>query len=179
MSEHRKLKQLFPIFAALVLLSCGQATDKSLGESAARKAPDNMNVKPFVFVVKNSDYSMAYSLQYILSDKELRIIFSGELEGEHDSTLFQKDMEPSEELSKLSNVNIDSLKELYQNPCVMDGSQIIVQLIKDGKEKTVQLSNYYQPDIGRAIELINSLTPKKYKIWYDKDELLKEQENCK
>ena len=61
----------------------------------------------------------------------------------------------------------------------MDGSQVTVKLNKDHKSKLVHLSNYYQADIGLGIELINSLTPKKYKIWYDKERLRKGQENCK
>ncbi len=129
--------------------------------------------------VYDADYSMAYVFQYILTDKNLEIIFKGELEGEKDSTLFKIDLQPNETLNKLSNINLDGLQKRYSNPCMMDGSQVTVKLSKDNKTKTVHLSNYYQADIGLAIELINSLTPKKYKIWYDKTTLLKDQENCK
>jgi hypothetical protein len=140
---------------------------------------DAINCKPFELTVYDADYSMAYAIQYVLTDKDLKIIFKGELEGEKDSTLFKTNLQPSETLSKLSNINIDSLKEYYSNPCILDGSQVTVKLNKDNKTKTVHLSNYYQADIGLAIELINSLTPKEYKIWYDKVTLIKDQENCK
>jgi len=55
---------------------------------------------------------------------------------------------------------------------------VLVILKKDNKTKKVQLSNYYHPDIGLAIGLINDLTPKNYKIWYDKERLLKGQNDC-
>jgi hypothetical protein len=162
----------------LTFASCGQPADKS-NEANIPTDTKYLSSKPFELTVYDADYSMAYALQYILTDKDLKIIFKGELEGEKDSTLFKTTLQPSETLSKLSNINIDSLQEYYSNPCIMDGSQVTVKLNKDNKTKTIHLSNYYQADIGLAIELINSLTPKKYKIWYDKATLLKDQENCK
>lgn len=50
---------------------------------------------------------------------------------------------------------------------------------KDNRQKQVQLSNFYQPDIGIAIELINKLVPKKHIIWYDKKILMQEMLDCK
>jgi len=88
-------------------------------------------------------------------------------------------LETDETLVKLSNINIDSLKKYYSNPCIRDGSQVIIKITKGRKSKVIQLDNYYQPDIGLAIELINSLVPEKYKIWYDKATLIRDLEKCK
>lgn len=49
---------------------------------------------------------MAYAIQYILTEKDLKIIFKGELEGEKDSTLFQTALQPNETLNKLSHINL-------------------------------------------------------------------------
>ena len=172
------MTRLFTILTILTFTSCRQSSEIT-NKTCISGDTKNLNLKPFELTVHDEDYSMAYALQYVLTDKDLKIIFKGELEGEKDSTLFKTTLQPSEILSKLSIINIDSLHEHYSNPCIKDGSQVTVKLNKDNKTKTVHLSNYYQADIGLAIELINSLTPKKYKIWYDKIILIKDQENCK
>ena len=160
------MTRIITILTILTLVSCVQKSK-------------NTKIRPFEIVVYNSDYSMAYSHKYVLTEKDLKIIFKSEIEGEKDSTVFKTDLQSNENLNKLSEINIDSLKEYYSNPCIADGSQIFVKLSKDNKIKTVQLSNYYLADIGLTIELINDLTPEKYRIRYDKTTLLKYQNECK
>jgi len=157
------MKKLITILTFFTFTSCVQRTD----------------IKPFKLTLCNSNYSLAYSLKYVLTDHDLQITFKGELEGEKDSTLFRVVLKPSYALQKLSNIDFNGLKEYYENPCTRDGSQIIVDVDKDFKNKSIQLSNFYQKDIGLAIEFINSSTPEKYKIWYDKTLLLKAQQECK
>ena len=158
----------------MIFASCAQGSGK-----LNYIGGDDLNLKQFEITIYNSDYSMGYTLQYVLTEKDLKIIFIGGLEGEDDSTLFRVDIQPNVTLNKISNINLDSLQENYTNRCIEDGSQITVRLKKDSKIKMIHLSNYYQADIGLAIELINSLTPEKYKIWYDKKTLLNDQKNCK
>jgi hypothetical protein len=160
------MTRIITILIIFIFASCGQTYE-------------NNKIKPFEIVVYNSDYSMAYSHKYVLTEKDLKIIYKSEIEGEKDSTVFKTDLKPNENLVKLSEINIDSLKAYYSNPCIADGSQIFIKLSKDNKTKTVQLSNYYLAEIGLAIELINDLTPEKYRIRYDKATLLEEQKNCK
>jgi hypothetical protein len=100
-------------------------------------------------------------------------------EGEKTDTVFKTALNPNAVLQKLSNINLDSLQEGYFNHCIIDGSQITVRLKKAEKSKEIHLSNYYQSDIGLITELINSLTPKDHKIWYDKKVLLEEMRRCK
>lgn len=147
----------------LTFASCGQMTD----------------IRPFKLTIYNSNYSLGNTLKYVITDKQLKITFKGELEGEKDSTLFSVALKPNYSLYKLSNINIGNLEMYYENPCIRDGSQLIVKFDKSHKSKTIQLSNFYQKDIGFAIQFINSYTPKKYKIWYDKTILLKAQMDCK
>jgi hypothetical protein len=115
----------------------------------------------------------------ILSSKELKIIFKSDLEGEKDSVLFSRTLQPSDTLEKISNINLDSLKEYYTNDCIQDGSQLTITFKINGNDKIVHLSNYYQEDIGKIVNLTNSLVADKYKIWYDKKELTDSYLNCK
>lgn len=166
------------LFFMLSFASYGQAMKVQKKNVAAAKS-DSLQPSLFKIIVCKEDFSMAYGLQYILTDKSLEIIFKAGLKDEKDTSLFNMNLKPQVALSELARVNIDSLKSQYSNPCVMDGSQILFYLAKNGKSKTVYLSNYYQADVGLAIQLINQLVPEKYKIWYDKVELLGMQANCK
>ena len=102
------------------------------------------DIKPFKLTVYNSNYSLSYNLKYVLTDHDLQIAFEGELEGEKDSTLFRVALKPSYALQKLSNIDFSGLKEYYQNPCIRDGSQMIVEVDKGFKSKSIQLSNFIQ-----------------------------------
>ncbi len=158
----------------LALLSCAVNTTKGQTNTKA----ENNNIKLFEVRVLNSDYSMAYSVLTILTNNELRIIFKSDLAGEKDSVLFTRSLQPSDTLQQISNINLDSLKEYYSNNCVTDGSQMTVTLKKNGKEKSIQLSNFYQEDVGKIIYLINSLVADKYKVWYNKEELIADYKRC-
>ena len=174
------MTRLITILILLIFVSCRQANEKSADTIIALDTNYmDQILKPFQLTLKNTDYSMASILQYVLTDKDFKIIFKGVLEGEKDSILFRTEIKSSKSLVKLSNINLDSLQSDYSNPCIQDGSQITITISKDNKSKTVHLSNYFQPDIGYAIEHINSLTPKKYQIWYDKVKLIRDQEMCK
>jgi hypothetical protein len=175
------MMRLVLILIISTFVSCGQRSESTTNSNLENDTikHSNKNLVPFEIIVYDSDYSMAYSLQYVLTEYGLRIIFKGGLKDEKDSILFKTNLEQTLTLEKLSNINLDSLHDNYRNPCVEDGLQLTVELRKDGKNKAIHLSNYYQEDIGLAIELINSLTPSKYKIWYDKTELLENQKNCK
>jgi hypothetical protein len=166
------MNKILYILTITALVSCGSKNQDNVDR------PETNDLNPFELTITDYDYSMAYGLQYVLTEKDLKIIFKGELEGEKDTILFSTDLQVNETLRTLANLDLDNLKGHYNNPCIDDGSQISVDFKKDNKTKAVYLSNYYQKDIGIAIELINGLTPKKYKIWYDKNELLQDQKDC-
>jgi hypothetical protein len=157
------MKKLITILTLFAFASCVHRSD----------------IKPFKLTLYNSNYSLAYKVKYVLTDHDLQITFEGELEGEKDSTLFRVALKPSYALQTLSNIDFSVLKEHYQNSCIRDGSQMIVEVDNGFNSKSIQLSNFYQKDIGLVIEFINSSTPEKYKIWYNKTLLLKAQQECK
>ena len=132
----------------------------------------------FRLEIYNYDYAMAYSKKYTLTEKDLNIVFRGEVEGEKDSTLFSTEVKPTEALRTLSNIDFGALKDEYKNNCVDDGYQISVVFSKEDKTKTIHISNYHQEDIAFAIELINKIVPDKYRIYYDREELIQSMENC-
>lgn len=175
------MKSIFLILAIFFsFASCIQKTEKTTDKS---KVPTNKysgsDIEPFKLTVFKSNYSLGYAIKYVLTEQNLQITYKGESKNEIDSTLFSVELVPSSALQKVSTINANSLQEYFENPCIRDGSQLTVIFDKDHKSKTIQLSNFYQADIGQAIEFINSLASKKYKIWYDKARLLKAQEDCK
>ncbi|GAA4301032.1 hypothetical protein GCM10023183_11790 [Nibribacter koreensis] len=135
-------------------------------------------LNPFKLIIKKYDFAAAYQLQYLVTEKELRITFISEVEGEKDSILFAKHLKTTPDLKKLSELNLDSLKDYYQNPCIDDGNQILVYLAKEDKKKSVHLSNYYHPEISPVIDLMNRIVPEKYRIYHDKEKLLKWLQEC-
>ena len=114
----------------------------------------------------------------VLTEKKLKIIFASSKDEMKDSTFFEKNLQFSDTLQQIANIDLENLQNNYTNPCVDDGSQITLSIKKDGETKGVHLSNYYQDDIGKIIYLVNSIVPEKYRIWYDKKMLLNQYKEC-
>ncbi len=111
--------------------------------------------------------------KYILTEKKLQIskIPSFIIDSYNkEEILLQTNIKPSESLLKISKINIDTLREFYDNEHVMitSGNEMYVELQKEGKIKKVHLHCYYNEQIGYLVSLLNDLIPKKYKIMYDK-----------
>jgi len=169
-------------FLFLLFISCGEKKP-----SSGNVVPP-IKIAPFEFSLVDYNYSLAYNVRYILTEKELIILYGDELERpdgkitlleKKNNVLLDTILPPSEDLLRLSRIDLDSLKSLYSNDCISDGMQLMVQFKKDNKEKKIRIRNYHQPEIGSAIETINSIVPEKYKIHYDKNSLIKEMEECK
>jgi hypothetical protein len=177
MSSGRFEIKQYIFFAAipLLLLLCAYTSSNA---QVLHNGQGN-DIKPFEADIFNSNFSMAYSVLIVLTEKELKIILKSGLIGEKDSLLFYKALALSDTLLQISNLNLSELKEYYSNPCIDDGSQITVIIKKGGKEKSVHLSNYYQDYIGKIIYLANSFVPKKYRVWYDKERLVLGYKRCK
>jgi hypothetical protein len=178
------MTQILAILSLLTFHSYGQVLNGSVNNNNKNDTTGNKLV-PFELTVEDADYSMSQTFIYKISESKIEIFSRSDInivgmrKGENIDTVYKADLEGNATLKKLSNINVDNLQDGYLNRCIMDGSQVTVKLHKDGKSRTVHLSNYYQSDIGLLIELVNTLTPKEYKIWYDKDTLLKGQEGCK
>jgi hypothetical protein len=164
----------------IVVLSLISFSCSSNNCIAQTKSDDkNFDIKPFNASILNSFYAEAYSVQIVLTEKSLKIIFKSDLVGEKDTTVYSKTLQPSDTLEQIGEINLNQLKNYYDNPCIEDGSQVTVVIKKDNKTKAVHVSNYYQEDIGKIIYLVNSLVPSKYRIWYDKERLIADYNRCK
>lgn len=180
-SRPRYTMTYFMVSFSIGVLIFLSSLPKKVNASVVKKIHVNSSqnqIRPFEMKIISADYSNAFNISYVLTQNELKIIFRGELKGEKDKVIFQKYLRPNQSLIKLAAIKLDALNAYYTNPCVRDGSQIIVQIKKDNMKRQVQLSNFYHPTIGIAIELINTLVPKKYAIWYDKKSLIEEMSNC-
>jgi uncharacterized protein (DUF608 family) len=172
-TSHRVMKPTKSILAFLLPLVLW---NKSSGQLTSNI--QNLDIKPFEANILNSDYSMAYGVSIVLTNKDLKIIFKSDLVGEKDSVLFYKAISPSDTLRQISEIDLNNLKDFYSNSCIQDGSQITVVLKKGVSEKRIHLSNYYQEDIGKLIYLVNSIIPDRYRVWYDKRKLEAEYKKC-
>jgi hypothetical protein len=143
------------------------------------KERSKVYIKPFEMTLWDSDFSLGYSFQYLLSEKTLIVQYQGEIEGERDSTVYEKAVDQDPLLRSISEIDFQSLQDHYVNECVKDGSQIRVIFKMDTTITQVILSNYYQADIGSVVRYINNNTPKEYHIYYDSVQLTRDYNECK
>ena len=98
-----------------------------------------------------------------------------------DSVYFKRALNQKDK-TFLSNIEqrieVDTLKELYTNFCIMDGLILSFSFESARFSKEVTVSNYYNESIAEVIEFINKISPKRYQLWYDKKVLLKQQGEC-
>lgn len=135
----------------------------------------NTSAQPFEVAIFNGNYGMTHGTSIVLTNTELTIT-SRDYINLKDSLLFSKILFPSDTLSRITQLVLPDLKSSYINPCVAGRSNIIITQVKDGMQKKIWVSGYFQQDVGNLICLINMLLPEKYKVWYDKKEL--EAQNC-
>lgn len=98
-----------------------------------------------------------------------------------DVVSFRKSLSQSEKerLSAIEKrIGSDSLSKSYFNICIMDGQNLSFSFESASFSKDVTVSNYYNETIAFVIDLVNTMTPKKYRLWYDKEFLLKQQNAC-
>lgn len=75
-------------------------------------------------------------------------------------------------------IGSDSLEKVYFNMCIMDGVILSCSFESAKFMKNVTVSNYYHKSIGKVVEFLNRVCPKKYRIWYGKEKLEKWYEEC-
>lgn len=75
-------------------------------------------------------------------------------------------------------IESDTLKTSYTNFCIIDGLILSFSFESSNFYKDVTVSNYYNESIANVVGFINKITPKKYRLWYDKKILLIQQSEC-
>lgn len=97
-----------------------------------------------------------------------------------DETIFKCNLDSvgKKDIYKISlTLNDSTLKSLYTNLCVIDGTILHFHFEWDNKKLSSTLSNYYLDTIKPFVDFVNSRVPEKYKIYYDKtylEQLLKD-----
>ncbi len=139
---------------------------------------NNKPIEPFELTIADYNYSLAYSVLYKLSNEKLTVTFRGELENEKDSILYSTIELPKSKIRQLSEINIDSLGVLYSTVCIHDGDIKTFGITKNGKSKSVTLQNYYHAKLSPAVEIINEIVPDKYKMYFDRVQVMEGMEKC-
>ena len=85
---------------------------------------------------------------------------------------------PKSSLRKISEIQMDSLSDIYMNDCVADGDVKLVGFEKNSIKKVVQLNNYYHPQLSPVFEIINEIVPEKFKLNHNKKRLLEKMKRC-
>lgn len=135
------------------------------------KQPQECNTK-YRICVWNAHPSKAYTDYYKINNDSLSIEFIGGVVGDTNKKIFSKALTKVEQQSLcnyLSTFDIDTLKSAYINQFVEDGDQKRIELKIGTKNKTIDVSNFYQKDLDGLFEVINSVIDnKRYKIYYEK-----------
>ncbi|MDR2147007.1 MAG: hypothetical protein LBE91_11160 [Tannerella sp.] len=166
-------KIIFFLLFLIFFISCTRKSNQLANAEIHTATGDSIKamdvVEPFHLTLIYGVPISFYKMKYEITDKNLKISdISFELLP--DSVVYETQLS-QDILDELSIINMDTLKEDYYTPGIMDGYYISVNL----GNKTVSASNYYLVEIGFVVEKINHLIPEKYKIWYKKEKVSKQQ----
>lgn len=163
------IKTVWSVLPVILLLG-GCSNDRR-----AIPEPGRPMIESFQFSIRNNGMIKSEIYETIITEKHIRVI-----QGAGNDTLkFMTPIQYSDSLNSISEISLASLDSLYSNDCIADGLQLTAVINKEDSSKTVHISNFYQPDIGRAIEYINTYVPEKFQINYDKKQLEEEYIRCK
>ena len=133
--------------------------------------PSSCNTK-YTIDIRSINASMAYTTLYHVNDDSIAVEFINEVEGGRDSILLKRPLIQAERTSLynyLSTFDIDTLKTDYINQRVDDGDQKRITLQIGNKNKTVNISNFYQKEMVGLYDVINNvINDDRYKIKYRK-----------
>ena len=162
------------IFLTVLFMCVLVVTGCSNKKSASAESPRSV-IETFQLRIRNSGVITSEIHETILSEKNIKVI-----QGEgKDSLKFITPVLYSDSLNRISEIDLAKLDSLYSNECIADGLQLTAVIRRGDTLKTIHISNFYQPDIGLAIEYLNSYVPEKFRITYDKKQLEEEYIKCK
>lgn len=133
--------------------------------------PLSCNTK-YTIDIRSINASMAYTTLYHVNDDSISVEFINEVKGGRDSILLKRSLIQAERTNLcnyLSTFDIDTLKTDYINQRVDDGDQKRITLQIGNKNKTVNISNFYQKEMVGLYDVINNvINDDRYKIKYRK-----------
>ena len=140
----------FSILLIVAFIGCQKASNKS-----------------YLFIITDSDYSLAIAKSYKISSDSITIVLGRGLVNEKDTCVLNRELSLSErqQLSSLANrFSLDRLQEKYENDLVQDGVRLTFDLTIDGFHKNIGVSNSTEEHLKTLVEVINDLVPTKYKL---------------
>ncbi|WP_291913286.1 hypothetical protein [Chitinophaga sp. CB10] len=121
--------------------------------------------------ISSHNYSMAYTLNYIVENDSLKVTFYDGISGKPDSLLLVGKLTDSVSLllcDHLASFDIDTLKEEYINRHIEDGDRKSIILMVGNKTKKVYTANYKQDQLVKIYDILNMMVDEKYRIRYYK-----------
>lgn len=123
------------------------------------------------FTIDIFDYnnSMAYTLQYHITNDSVSVIRLNGLKAEHSVYLLKKTLDAGSRnqlFNLLSSSSFRSLKNEYKNPLISDGDQKRVVIQLNGQKKIIEIENVYNEEIARLIYKVNRILKGEFKIKY-------------
>ncbi len=168
------------MFSRIVLMIALGLWSTPCSQESGEPSRSEVKTSQFQLSLRDTDYSMARTRIYQLTNDQLAITVGG-LQRDQDNLVFKHEFD-SEETARvvrlLDSIDFEGLKEQYSNDCMDDGSQILLDFRRDTLERSIHLSNYYLVEVARIVEFANSIAPKHLEIWYDRERLLKALERC-
>jgi hypothetical protein len=166
-------KSILILSCIFILLSCEDQTTLQFPHQTTGKP---IPVKEFKISILKSLLKADYYTLITLTDKNITVTWKGALINKKDTIVFSKALTPSDSLKKISEINYDTLKNAYENPCIDDGLELKVTF---NGIKTVNVLNYYQEEIGYLIHYINGNVSSAFTLWYDREKLVKDYNDCR
>ena len=163
------MNKIFSVFLISAVLYLGCEQKPSQGRV------NQSSIQSFRLSISNSSFVATEAPVIILTEKNIRV-----LKGiGADSLQFISPIGYSDTLSRISELSPLSLDSTYSNDCIADGLQLSVIYSKGDTIRHVQIRNFYQPDLGNALEFLNVHLPEKFRIVYDRQQLEADYEKCK
>jgi hypothetical protein len=125
------------------------------------------------FTVDIFDYnnSLAYTLNYHVTNDSISIVRLNGLRHEPSICLFQKKLAPQIKcriLDLLLSPTFKTLKNEYKNSLITDGDQKRIVFDINGQKKIITIQNVYNTEIAQLIFEVNRGLKNKFKIKYSK-----------
>lgn len=106
------------------------------------------------------------TLIYTLSPDSIKVSVHSRI-GNSDSNLWAEKTD-KQFYSKLLSFRLDTLREFYDNRCILStsGNEYSISITKNGKTTQSNLHHYFLKSVDLAFHLINENLPVEYKIGY-------------
>ena len=161
------MKKPVTIIQLIALLFCGA---NSIGQQTGSHKPKPVpKTQGFFMAISIYDYAELTekgSMTYSLYNGKLTIYNNSK--GSNTRNILWSVRVSDRFAEQIEHLKLDTLNESYSNRCVMtdSGNDYFIHLSHGQSRKLIRLHHYYHPVVEKLVALINSVVPKKYKLFY-------------